>query len=235
MTGDIPSAEARRLQLPGHDTYRSSHLLYHDDVNRDAGVIRLNREALKAFRDTVLISSRAELASLRPKVLQFLAEGGIAAGLDYPSNAAEAKLIEYANYEHLKIAAGFELHLKARLLESNVVVHLLDGGARTTAQLARAQKRKPVHRSELFAVTEYRYNGTLNMIQELTPKSLSFSTMLKPSYATEIQLTDQEWGIIADYGSLGTRFISPGIMWMRPTYAHTTPLTGRSWIFSSSL
>ena len=55
--------------------------------------------------------------------------------------------MEYVNYENLKIASGFELHLKARLLGGDYVLHEIDPkvdcykalSAETNALLSKSQ------------------------------------------------------------------------------------------------
>lgn len=117
----ITTEEAEKQSLPGFDLYKYTHLLYHDALNRDFGAVRLNVEAMKAFSDTVTIAQRHTIAVERAAVKQWHANGGFEANLLYPRGAASRASLEYINYEHLKIASGFELHLKGRQLRGHVV------------------------------------------------------------------------------------------------------------------
>lgn len=126
MPDHITTEEAKRQGLPGFDVYRYTHLLYHDDLNRDFGVVRLDIEAVKAFSDTVTLARRHALAAEQAAVKQWLNQGGFDANLTYPWGEASLASMEHVNYENLKIASGFELHLKARLLAGDYVLHELD-------------------------------------------------------------------------------------------------------------
>lgn len=48
--------EARKQNLPGSDVFLKTQLAYKDELNRDALIIYLNREAYKSFIDTITIS-----------------------------------------------------------------------------------------------------------------------------------------------------------------------------------
>jgi hypothetical protein len=118
--------------------------MYHDAVNRDFVVVQLNREALKAFSDTVIVSRRHELAAETAAFKDYLARGGLASGESPPLGAATHAFMEYVNYENLKIACGFELHLKSRLVASDVVVHEIDDHSQDYKALAKEQKGRPI-------------------------------------------------------------------------------------------
>ena len=80
MPPHITTEEAKKQSLPGFDVYRYSHLLYHDDLNRDFGVVRLNVEAIKAFSDTVTIVQRHALAAEQAAASAMLAREGVMLG-----------------------------------------------------------------------------------------------------------------------------------------------------------
>ena len=63
MTKHISSVEAEAQDLPGHDTFRASHVTYYDDVNRDGGVFALCLEAFNAFNDSIMVSERHALGT----------------------------------------------------------------------------------------------------------------------------------------------------------------------------
>jgi len=83
MAAHIPTAEAKKQALPGLDVYRYSHLLYHDDLNRDFGVVCLNVEAMKAFSDTVTITQRKSIAEDQTAIDRWHAPGGFQANLPF--------------------------------------------------------------------------------------------------------------------------------------------------------
>ncbi len=102
--------------------------MYLDDVNRDVAALQLNLEALKAFSDTVMVTHRAALAAEAAAVTDWARRGGLEAGLPFPWAALmlTRAFMEYVNYENLKIASGFELHVKARLLARDFLVNEID-------------------------------------------------------------------------------------------------------------
>lgn len=210
-TNPIPTVEARRLGLPGHDTYLYSHLLYKDALHRDYGVVRLNMEALKAFSDTMLVSRRESLADHRAIIAKWLQKGGFAAGLEYPEHSDTARAIEYANYENVKIATGFELHLKARLLERDFVLHLIESKPPEFKDLSLQQTRRPILKAELFARSDYHFNGTHNLLPALRAGSIKFSWMVnKPGYSSALELAGDQLDIVRDYRELRNQIHFPG-------------------------
>ena len=57
----LTNADARKQNLPGCDVFIYSHSIYIDDgINRDIAVVNLNREAYKAFSDTIFIKHREQ-------------------------------------------------------------------------------------------------------------------------------------------------------------------------------
>lgn len=211
MLTHITTAEARAKGLPGHDVYKYSHLLYHDDLNRDAGVVRLNVEALKAFSDTVMLAQRHQIAREQAAVKEWLNEGGFAADLPYPWGEASVLAMEYANYENLKLASGFELHLKARLLARNYVVHKVDTKVPGCRDLAKEQDNRPISKHELFAVQQYHFDGRQNYLPGLKETSLRFSCLTdQPHYRAALALPSQHLDVICDFRSLRNQIHFPG-------------------------
>lgn len=211
MPPHLTTEEAKRQQLPGFDVYRYTHLLYHDDLNRDFGVVRLNLEALKAFSDTVAIAQRHAIAAEQLAAGQWLAQGGFDSGLSYPWGAALHASMEYANYEHLKIASAFELHLKARLLSQSYILHDIDGSLAGYKGLASEQRDRPIDRSELIAVQSFHFDGALNYLPGLKESSLKFSLLTdKPHYRASLTLPPEQIDIIRDYRLLRNQIHFPG-------------------------
>lgn len=207
----ITTTEAKKQLLPGFDVYRYTHLLYHDDLNRDFGAVRLNVEAIKAFSDTVTIMQRHAIAAEQAAEKQWLDKGGFEANLPYPWGAASLASMEYINYEHLKIASAFELHLKARLLARNYVLHEIDAKASGCKSLADDQKNRPVQRQELITIHPFHFDGRQNYLPGLKESSLKFSWLTdKPAYRAASGLTDQQLDIIKDYRLLRNQVHFPG-------------------------
>ena len=216
MPPHITTEEAKKQALPGSDVYRYSHRLYQDDLHRDDGVVRLNIEANKAFSDTVILTQRHALAAERAAARQWRSQGGFEAGLPFPGGEASHAMLEYVNYEHLKIGLAFELHLKARLLARNYVLHEIE----TTAgykDLAAEQKKRPILKQELFSIQPYHFDGRRNYLPGLQEASLKFSWLTdKPAYRAVLRLTAQQLDIIQDYRLLRNQVHFPGDVFNSP-------------------
>ncbi|MDB5842796.1 MAG: hypothetical protein JWP79_106 [Polaromonas sp.] len=211
MPPHLPTPEARAQGLPGSDVYRYSHLLYIDELHRDHGAVSLNVEALHAFKDTILIARNAELKSEQSKKSDWLAKGGFETGRDYPWGPASVKRMEYINYEHLKIACGFELHLKARLLARDVVIHEIDAKAPGCKDLGLKQVHRPVKRAELLRATNYMFDGKSNYLPGLKNGSLRFSWLIeKPEYASALELEAEVLAVIDEFRELRNQIHFPG-------------------------
>lgn len=212
MPPDMTTQEAQRRFLPGFDVYRNSHLLYHDDLNRDFGVVHLNLEAFKAFSDTVTITQRHTLASDQKAIDIWVAQGGFEAKLPFPwwGDSTRARM-EYRNYEHLKIASGFELHLKARLLARDYLLHEIDPKTHGYKALAKEQKRRPINKRELLAVQSYHFNGQQNYLPGLKDTSLKFSLLTDElAYRSALGLSNTQLEVINDYRVLRNSIHLPG-------------------------
>jgi hypothetical protein len=207
----MPTEEAKQQGLPGSDVFRFSHLLYHDDLNRDAAVVHLNVEALKALLDTVAVSQRRVIAAEQIAVKEWLARGGFESGTPVPFGPATHAYMQYVNYENLKIASGFELHLKSRLIANDFVVQEIDGRAQEYKDLARDQPTRPIAKAELFAIRGYMFNGRQNYLPGLRDRSLKFSVLTEePEYRKAMKLSDECLDIINDYRVLRNQIHLPG-------------------------
>ena len=212
MFNHITTIEAKKLALPGFDVYQYSHLLYHDDLNRDFGVVRLNIEAIKAFSDTVTITKRHELEADQTAINHWMSLGGLESSIEFPwwGDATRSQM-EYVNYEHLKIASAFELHLKARLLARNYILHEIDSKSTAYKFIAGEQAIRPINKNELFAIQPYHFDGKKNYLPGLRLGSIKFSWLTdKPAYSAAIGLTDQELNIIREYRLLRNQIHFPG-------------------------
>jgi hypothetical protein len=211
MPPHLLTSEARKQRLPGSDVYRYSHLLYKAPLNRDHGVVRLNVEALHAFKDTILIARETELRKEQAEVATWLAQGAYDNGRSYPLGATTMKRMEYINYEHLKIACGLELHLKARLLARDIVIHEIDAKTPGCKDLASEQVRRPVTRVELFSVSDYRFDGRENYLPGLKQGSIRFSWLTEKSeYVKALELSANVVEIIDEFRELRNQIHFPG-------------------------
>ncbi|HEY4218004.1 MAG TPA: hypothetical protein VGM67_12755 [Gemmatimonadaceae bacterium] len=211
MTFPISTEDAKAQGLPGSDVYRRSAFLYLDDLHRHWGAVSLNTEAVRAFTDTIEISERQALAQHRAELRAWIANGALAAGLDMPWSRSDHDRMEYVNYEHLKLASGFELHLKARLLAAGYLVHCLDRNDSRYTQLSREQRERPVVHSEAKAVEGHQFDGKQNFLPGLTASSLKFSWITKKSaYRQVLGLSDETLNIIDDYRQLRNQIHLPG-------------------------
>ena len=211
MPPHISTENAKQQALPGSDGFLYSHHLYLDDLHRDSGVVRLNIEALKAFSDSITVGQRHELSADREAEMLWLAQGGIESGFPDPWGSTSRKRWEYINYEHLKIASAFELHLKSRLLGRNYVLHEIDGRLPEYKSLEKQQRTRPIEKGELFAIRPYHFDGKQNYLPGLRQGSLRFSRLTqKPAYRAALGLADQEIDIIEDYRLLRNQIHFPG-------------------------
>ena len=209
--GHVTTADARLRGLPGSDTYRASHIAYLNDHHRDWSAVRLNIEAMKAFTDTIQVSERDALADHRREVQEFLSRGGLEADLPFPWSPSAHDLMEYINYEHLKVASGFELHLKARLLARGFVLHILDNKIGQYKALADEQRNRPIQTQELLGVAGFHFDGKHNYLPGLTDFSLKFSWLTdRPLYRAVFGLEDRELDVIKDYRELRNQIHLPG-------------------------
>lgn len=207
----MPTAEARRQNLRNADTFRFSHLLYLDDLHRDYGVVHLNSEARKAFSDTITVSERAALTAEHQAISKWYAEGGQSAGSALPWPDVMHAQADSINYENLKIASGFELHLKARLLSRDFVLHELDKKRPSYRSLAAAQRQRPITKAEVLAISPYMFDGTQNYLPGLSESSVKFSTIVTVSaYQVAVVLPSSTLDIINDYRVLRNQIHLPG-------------------------
>ena len=202
--------EARSKQLPGSEVFRRSHLYYFSDFNRDWGVVALNREAYKAFSDTILVRHRAELEAGRKAMEEWLKQGGFSSSLPFPWSAAGQSQLEYMNLEYLKLGCGFELHLKARLLSRDYLVHNVEKNDRYRT-LANEQKQRPVKKVELLTIDGFRFNGRENYLPGLKPRSIDFWLLTdKEEYIKALDLPRETIAVIKHYRKLRNQIHLPG-------------------------
>jgi hypothetical protein len=218
-TPHLSTADAKARGLSGFDVYRYSHVLYLSEINRDAGVVRLCREALMAFSDTVLIHDRHALSAEQAETKRWLAASGIAAGLACPSSPITFARLEWINFENLKIAAGFELTLKAMLLEKDYILQEINDCDPAYKTLSGEQKQRPISKAELFLIDDYRHDGQRNYLPGLRPTSLKFSTIVqKPAYRAALGLPSYDLDLIDEFRDLRNQIHFPGVSPIHPSF-----------------
>lgn len=209
--------EARKQNLPGSDVFLRTQLAYKTELNRDALIVYLNREAYKAFIDTITISHYPLLKEEAEKTKRDIRV--------FPPTIF--RRIEHIDLENLKIAAGFELHLKACLLSNDIVIHVI-ANKPPFEDLRKKQREEPVYKHELLAIEGFCYNGQLNILRGLTPKSLDFDQILnKPAYRLKLGKPQDFLDIVEDYRNLRNQIHLPGDPIDAP---HINQYTGNSFM-----
>ena len=198
----LTEEEARQQNLPGSDVFLRTQLAYKTELNRDALIVHLNREAYKAFIDTIAIGQYPQLrqeAEMLIKDVRFLARA-----------QATVRRGEYLDLDNFKIAAGFELHLKACLLANGIIIHVI-ANTPAFANLRRKQRGEPVYKDELLAVEGFFFTGQLNILRGLTAQSLTFDTILNtPAYRQQLGKSQEFLDVVEDYRNLRNQIHLPG-------------------------
>jgi hypothetical protein len=78
---------------------------------------------MKAFYDTISVGRYSELITESLAMSEFVAQKGFLSAEPAPLGPVTFDYMDFYNYECLKIACAFELHLKARLLGRDYIVH----------------------------------------------------------------------------------------------------------------
>ena len=207
----ISEAEARQKNLPGCDVFKLTHLAYKDNLNRDAFVVSLYHEAYKIFLASVLIGQFQTLKEESRKVKEAL-ENGTFDIRTYQISQTQWQRREYINLENFYIATGFELFCKSKLLEKDFLVNVLED-KNEFKELRKEQKKRPIHKSELFNISGYFYDAILqkNILKGITEKSLDFGVIsTEVKYYETFSLSSEMLGIIKDYRSLRNQIHLPG-------------------------
>ena len=203
--------EARKKGLPQSDTYkRASHLAYKDDMNRDHFVASLNEEAYKIFTDTILIKHADNL------ILE--SKQNFGAPMPYSFLRAQNETLE-----NFKLAAAFEIHLKACLYQNDIVIHeILEEGV--FEQLLKDQRKRPINKSELFDIvgienafiyepynSKRSWEGAGIVFDGLSGNTITFNKILQKSkYKKELRKSKDLLNIAADYLTLRNHIHLPG-------------------------
>ncbi|NOT36588.1 MAG: hypothetical protein HOP11_04365 [Saprospiraceae bacterium] len=117
------------------------------------------------------------------------------------------------NLENFYLSTGFELHFLACLVEFGFIIHEIDSKFSKTKSLAKEQQKRPIHKSELFNVTDFHYDDIqkINVLIGIKEKSLSFYRLCKsPAYQTAINKSDEIFMIANEYRKLRNQIHMPG-------------------------
>src|SRR5438128_782557 len=135
----LTEEEARKQNLPGSDVFLKNRLPYKNEINRDAFIVYLNTEAYRGFMDTITIAQyhllKSEAEMKQSDIRAF--------------TPTTFRRLQYIYWENLKIAAGFELHLKACLLSNDIIIHLI-ADKPPFKELCERQRKTPVYTHELL-------------------------------------------------------------------------------------
>ncbi len=223
----LTEEEARKQNLPGSDCFIRTQLAYKNEINRDALIVHLNREAYKAFIDTVIIGQFPLFKRENDNM-------DLKAPFGRPIPTIMRRL-EYVDLDNFKIAAAFELHLKACLLARDIVIHLINNkvpsfNAAPFKALRQKQNQEPVTKQELLAIEGFYYDPehNHNILRGLTSQSLDFEKMLnEPRYRSMLGKSEDFLDIVEDYRSLRNQIHLPGDIVEAP---HLAQYTGYSLI-----
>ena len=207
------------------DGSMNTHMLYFDGFHRDHGAIALSRQALTVFCDTILFGRRNELLREDQVLREWEAAGNtLATSLCPPSPWGLARLERYV-YENMKIASGFELHLKARLIEAGFVVHVIQESDPWKV-LQKQQRLRPIRVSEMTSLCPYISTQTERYLPGVMQQSLNFSRITtKPAYIAALGLPAPTVEIIDEYRELRNQIHLPGDIQQSPKIqAHGRPL-----------
>ncbi|SRR5258708_39638309 len=220
----LTEAEAKKQNLPGSHVFIRTQLAYKNEIDRDALIVHLNGEAYKAFIDTISIGQFPLLKKENDIVLK--------TGHFGTSASTIMRKVECFYLDNLKIAAAFELHLKACLLAHDIVIHLINNkvssfNAAPFKALRKKQDQEPVMKHELLAIEGFYYNGEHNILRGLTSQSLSFEKILNEPYRSMLGKSEDFLNIVEDYRNLRNQIHLPGDIVEAP---HLAKYTGYSLI-----
>lgn len=207
----IPTSEARSQGLQGSDSFTHSAIIYLDDFHRRLSAFRLVQEAVNAFGDSLAFSRSRDLNEQVEFFREYMKAGGLLSDLEYRHNQSWDKYIRFRHLEYLKLAAGFELALKAMLLRQGYLVHIIDKKSAVHKHLASAQKTGPISVEALLEIAPYQFDGSRNFLPGILPQSIKFSWLtLRREYRATFPFSETEMDIVDDYRKLRNMIHLPG-------------------------
>jgi hypothetical protein len=208
----ISEQEAREQNLPGGDVFQWSQLAYKDPLNRDSFVVNLLGEAYKAFMLSTLIG-KYELILREQETNAEEIRVTDPLNIDLPIHQSSFHWWRYdnINLENLLISTGFEISIRARLLSTDHLVQEVKEG--DFEALYQKQKKQPIHKNELLAVSGYYYDQKLrrNYLLGLHSKTINYSLILKEdNYRKIINLPNEVIEVAEEYRNLRNQIHFPG-------------------------
>lgn len=196
--------QARERNLAGSDVIKNAAgYIYLDEMHTNFHAHKLYSDAKKIFLDSHLVRNCHEFLEYVKRMNVWWNERGHLGDLNVPSNPFMDYFIHNTFLENLKIASGFELAIKARLLQKGYVLYLIDDSDDRFKDLAKLQRNQPIHISEIKSITSYEYRGDGCYLDGFKSSSLSFSFIIKTKkYIDCIDLTQKELDTIDNFREL---------------------------------
>ncbi|MFW6680892.1 hypothetical protein ACOAOT_25010 [Lacrimispora sp. AGF001] len=200
----ITMEKAKKLNLRGSDTFCNNHIYYINFEHQIWFAIKLNYEAYKILKDSILIEHCEELYK--------------DCTLNNRDNREDTPLyVKYINnflLDNVKIALAMELHLKARLIEKGYIIHYINAKYNSNLKaLKKKQEKEPISIAEFFNIEQYMYDevNEYNVLTGLKETSLEFSHILKnKSYVEKLNISDRDIPIIDDIRRVRNTIHLPG-------------------------
>jgi len=182
----IPRAEAMTRRLPSAQFVRDGHRIYLDKQNAAYGAMELLREARLAIYDSYVVKMNIRG---RPRIEEAPLDTNTSNQILYAS-------IKHQSLDDLKIGAGIELSLKAKLIHLGYVVHYIKKSDAVALKTLRAvQSLEPVKVDELLRLDGFCYDlnkGDCCFIPGLEDQSLTLKNLLKPGYSQALTLDGRD-------------------------------------------
>lgn len=173
----ISISEAKELGLRGHDMYNASQIYLLSEVHRISISLELQREAFKLLRRSIFITQFLQLETEACQMKDNLEKYGFPKALDYRSQPLTDYYHEHIRLDWHIIALAIEIHLKAILIELEIVVNEIARLPNNSEanELHVKQRRQPVYISELSNF-DFMYETDLgrNINPILSNKSINF-------------------------------------------------------------
>jgi len=178
----VTAKEAKEKNMPGCNQLDWNTFIYSGNPVHHA--TWLYREALTIFNDCATIKLKSELKKEREGLQEhrLYIESRSKKGLDTtrvrkPDMTYIKKFINQRHLENFKICAGFEVTLKAILLEKGFVVHEISKEAPYN-HLHRLQSKKPVAIADLLEISEAMFDGSRPYLPGLLKKSIGMERLI---------------------------------------------------------
>lgn len=182
QTKIITQAEALERGIANAKFVNEGHQAYLNDQKAASDALELLRQARLAIFDSYFVRMKARPSGSPPTI----------------TDRNWYALVKNEFLDSLKIGAGVELCLKAKLIHQGYVVHLLErrrNEANLSALLAR-QRKQPIrvdelpHGAKLFFDVDH---PNCAFVRDLSVETIKLSTLLEPGYRECLQLEDRHY------------------------------------------